>query len=311
MLGDIMSLIIAYVGKKGCVMASDKRKIGYFGDKENLKKLEDELYSGKITADEDFLKRAKELGISIKITDDASKLKIIGNTIRGEVSTKGTFETRRRRIYGTTSGYQIIELLGSDTQSRKAGKNGVIIFGNDYAKRMAETFIKREWKSSQSLRYIGEIFQGIIEDVASKTPTVGKNVDVLIQNPEFNEREAQKHLDITIDHDIKVLTKFRQELTEQIVQQQIEIDMVNKIMNEGTVGKVVNIDDNMLYVQLDKKVQAVDENWKQLAGPGQNVLMFTESDNVKIGDKVVIENEDLCLKKDKSSLKCDVILCSL
>ena len=297
-----MSLIIAYVGKKGCVMASDKRKIGYFGDKENLKKLEDELYSGKITTDEDFLKRAKELGISIKITDDASKLKIIGNTIRGEVSTKGTFETRRRRIYGTTSGYQIIELLGSDTQSRKAGKNGVIIFGNDYAKRMAETFIKREWKSSQSLRYIGEIFQGIIEDVAS---------NVMIQHPEFNEREAQKHLDITIDHDIKVLTKFRQELTEQIVQQQIEIDMVNKIMNEGTVGKVVNIDDNMLFVQLDKKVQAVDENWKQLAGPGQNVLMFTESDNVKIGDKVVIENEDLCLKKDKSSLKCDVILCSL
>ena len=311
MLGDIMSLIIAYVGKKGCVMASDKRKIGYFGDKENLKKLEDELYSGKITADEDILKRAKELGISIKITDDASKLKIIGNTIRGEVSTKGTFETRRRRIYGTTYGYQIVELLGSDTQSRKAGKNGVIIFGNDYAKRMAETIIKREWKYSQSLRYIGEIFQGIIEDVASKTPTVGKNVDVMIQHPEFNEREAQKHLDITIDHDIKVLTKFRQELTEQIVQQQIEIDMVNKIMNEGTVGKVVNIDDNMLFVQLDKKVQAVDENWKQLAGPGQNVLMFTESDNVKIGDKVVIENEDLCLKKDKSSLKCDVILCSL
>ena len=31
-----MSLIIAYVGKKGCVMASDKRKIGYFGDKDNL-----------------------------------------------------------------------------------------------------------------------------------------------------------------------------------------------------------------------------------------------------------------------------------
>ena len=31
-----MSLIIAYVGKKGCVMASDKRKIAYFGNKENL-----------------------------------------------------------------------------------------------------------------------------------------------------------------------------------------------------------------------------------------------------------------------------------
>lgn len=306
-----MSLIIAYVGKKGCVMASDKRKIGYFGDKQNLKELEKDLYSGKIDNDDDFLKRADDLGISIKITDDANKLKIIGNSIRGEVSTKGTFETRRRRIYGTTNGYQIIELLGSDTESRKAGKSGVIVFGNEYAKRAAETLIRRNWKSSQSLRYMGEIFEDIIHEVSLKTPTVGKNVDILMQQPKFDESEAQKHLNITIDHDIKVLTKFRQELTEKLVQQSIEIERANKIINKGEVGKVVNIDGNMLFVQLNNKTQALDENWKQLAGPGQNVLMFTDSDNVKIGDKVVIENEDLCLKKDKSSLKCDIILCSL
>ncbi len=306
-----MSLIIAYVGKKGCVMASDKRKIGYFGDKENLAVLEKELYEGKIDNDDDFLKRAAELGISIKITDDANKIKIIGNTIRGEVSTKGTFETRRRRIYGTTNGYQIVELLGSNTESRKAGESGVIIFGNEYAKRMAETLIKREWKSSQSLRYMGEIFEGILNEVSSKTPTVGEKVDVLMQQPKFDKLEAQKHLNITIDHDIKVLTKFRQELTEKLVQQNIEIEMANKIIDKGEVGRVVQIDGEMLFVQLNDKTQAVDANWKQLAGPGQNVLMFTESDNVKIGDKVVIENEDLCLKKDKSSLKCDIILCSL
>lgn len=306
-----MSLIIAYVGKKGCVMASDKRKIGYFGDKENLNKLEKELYDGTITNDDDFSARARELGISIKITDDASKIKVIGNTIRGEVSTKGTFETRRRRIYGTTNGYQIIELLGSDTESRKAGKNGLILFGNEYAKKMAETLIKRKWKSSLSLRYMGEIFQEIVAEVASKTPTVGNKIDVLMQQPKYNESEAQRHLNLTIDHDIKVLIKFRQDLTEQLVQQNIAIDMANKIINEGDVGRVVSIDGNMLYVQLNEKTQAVDGNWKQLAAPGQNVLMFTDSDNVKIGDKVVIENEDLCLKKDKSSLKCDIILCSL
>ena len=306
-----MSLIIAYVGKKGCVMASDKRKIGYFGDKQNLAKLEDELYSGKINNDDDFLKRAGELGISIKITDDANKLKVIGNTIRGEVSTKGTFETRRRRIYGTTNGYQIVELLGSDTESRKAGESGVIIFGNEYAKAMAETLVKREWKASLSLRYMGDIFQNILKEVAAKTPTVGENVDVLMQQPKFDKTEAQKHLNITIDHDIKVLTKFRQELTEKLVQQNLEIEMANKIIDKGEVGKVVNIDGNMVYVQLNSKTQAVDGNWKQRAGPGQNVLMFTESDNVAIGDKVIIENEDLCLKKDKSSLKCDIILCSL
>ena len=306
-----MSLIIAYIGKKGCVMADDKRKIGYFGDKEKLETLEEELYSGAIENDDTFLKRAEELGISIKITDDASKLKVVGNSIRGEVSTKGTFETKRRRIYGTTNGYQIVELLGSETKSRKAGKKGIILFGNQYAKHLAESLISKKWKSSQSLRYMGELFEGILAEVASKTPTVGDKFDVLIQQPNFTLTEAQNHLDRTIDNDIKVLTKFRQELTEQLVQQSIAIDMANKIITKGDIGRVVDIDGNMLYVQLNDKTQAMDGNWKQLAAPGQNVLMFTESDNVKIGDKVVIENEDLCLKKDKSSLKCDIILCSL
>ena len=306
-----MSLIIAFIGKKGCVMASDKRKIGYFGDKENLKVLEDELYKGMISNDDDFLARARELGVSIKITDDASKLKVVGNCVRGEVSSKGTFETRRKRIYGTANGYQVVELLGSETQSRKAGDNGLIIFGNQYAKLKAETLIKRKWKHSQSMRYMGETFQSIIEEIASQTPTVGKNVDVMIQQPKFDKAKAQQHLNLTIDHDIKVLTKFRQELTEKLVQQNLEIEMASKIVSEGEIGKVVNIDGNMLFVQVNNKTQAVDGNWKQKAAPGQNVLMFTESDDVKIGDKVVIENEDLCLKKDKSPLKCDIILCSL
>ena len=306
-----MSLIIAYVGKKGCVMASDKRKIGYFGDKENLNKLEKELYDGSIDNDFDFLTRANDLGISIKITEDASKLKVIGNTVRGEVSTKGTFETRRRRIYGTTNGYQIVELVGSDTKSRDAGESGLIIFGNKFAKEKAEILIKRKWKASQSLRYMGDIFESIISEIAQKTPTVGDKIDVLTQHPDFDKTQAQKHLNITIDNDIKVLTKFRQGLTEQLVQQNIAIEMANKIIDEGEVGRVVSIDGNMLQVQLNDKTQAMDGNWKQLAAPGQNVLMLTESENVNIGDKVVIENEDLCLKKDKSSLKCDIILCSL
>ena len=306
-----MSLIIAYVGKKGCVMASDKRKIGYLGDKENLSTLEKELYDGTIDNDTDLLLRANKLGISIKITDEANKLKVIGNTVRGEVSTKGTFETKRRRIYGTTNGYQIVELLGSETESRKAGKSGIIVFGNDFAKQKAEVLIERKWKAQQSLRYMGDIFEGIISEIASKTPTVGSKIDVLMQHPNFSESEAQKHLDITIDNDIKVLTKFRQDLTEKLIQQKAEIDLANKIIDKGEVGRVIKVDDNMLQVKLTNKIQAFDRNWKQCAGPGGDVLMFTETDDVKIGDKVVIENENLCLKKDKSPLRCDVILCSL
>ncbi|WP_298521858.1 DUF2121 domain-containing protein [uncultured Methanobrevibacter sp.] len=306
-----MSLIIAYMGKKGCVMTGDKRRIGYFGDKENLQTLENELYGGKITNDEEFANRAEELGISIKITDDASKLKIVGNCVRGEVSTKGTFETKRRRIYGTTNGYQLVELLGSETKSRKAGEKGIIIFGNNYAKKLAQNLIQKKWKASQSLKYMGEVFEDVLSEVASQTPTVGKKFDTLIQQPTYSAPTAQQHLNMTIDHDIKVLIKFRQDLTEKLVQQNIEIEMAEKIIDNGDIGRVVSIDGNMLFVQLNDKTQAMDGNWQQKAAPGQNVLMFTESDNVKIGDKVVIKNEDLCLKKDKSPLKCDIILCSL
>ena len=176
---------------------------------------------------------------------------------------------------------------------------------------MAETLVSRRFKPSSSLKSKGEVFEGVIKEVASKTPTVGVNCDVLRQDPLFSTSQSQKHLNITIDNDIKVLVKFRQTLTEQLVQQSIEIEMANKIVDKGDIGRVVSVDGNILYVQLNDKTQAMDENWKQLAAPGQNVIMFTESSDVKVGDTVTIENEDLCLKKNKSSLKCDVILCSL
>ena len=54
---------------------------------------------------------------------------------------------------------------------------------------------------------MGDIFENIVSEVSSKTPTVGKNVDVLMQQPKFDESDAQKHLNLTIDHDIKVLIK--------------------------------------------------------------------------------------------------------
>lgn len=304
-----MSLIIAYVGKKGCVMASDKRRIAYFGN--NRQELEDELYNGSITSDEELYIRSNELDVPIKITDDADKLRIVGNTIRGEVSTKGTHETKRKRIYGTTNGYQIVELIGSETKSRQAGEKGIILFGNDFAKKQAETLIQKRWKASHSLRLMGDIFEEILTTIAQKTPSIGKEFDVLIQQPNFNPSEAQKHLNITIDADIKVLTKYRQQLTEELVQKSIEIELANKIISEGSVGKVESIDENMIEVKLNNKTQAFNFNWKPLAGPNDNVIMFKDTDDINIGDEVVIKDEVLCLKKNSSPLSCNIILCSL
>ena len=68
-----MSLIITYIGSKGCVIAGDKRRIGFYGPKEAREKLEEELYSGKIKTKEELLKKADEHGITLKISDDADK----------------------------------------------------------------------------------------------------------------------------------------------------------------------------------------------------------------------------------------------
>ena len=304
-----MSLIIAYVGKKGCVMASDKRRIAYFGN--NRQALEDELYDGSITTDEELIKRSNELDVPIKITDDADKLRIVGNAIRGEVSTKGSHETKRKRIYGTTNGYQIVELIGSETKSRQAGEKGIILFGNDYAKKQAENLIQKRWKASHSLRLMGDIFEEILSTIAQKTPSIGKEFDVLIQQPNFNPSEAQKHLNITIDADIKVLTKYRNQLAEEMIQKTQEIQLANKIISEGAVGKVESIDGKMIEVKLNNKTQAFNFNWKPLAGPNDNVIMFHDTDDIKIGDEVVIKDEVLCLKRNSSPLTCDIILCSL
>ena len=277
----------------------DKRRIAYFGN--NRQALEDELYNGNITTDEELYQKSKELDVPIKITDDADKLRVVGNTVRGEVSTKGTHETKRKRIYGTTNGYQIVELIGSEVKSRQAGEKGIILFGNDFAKKQAENLIKRRWKASHSLRLMGDIFEEILSDIAQKTPSIGKEFDVLIQQPKFDKSEAQKHLNITIDADIKVLTKYRQQLTEEMIQKTREIELANKIIDEGPIGEVESIDGKMVEVKLNSKTQAFNFNWKPLAGPNDNVIMFCDTDDIKIGDKVIIKDEVLCLKKKQFS----------
>lgn len=306
-----MSLIIAYIGKKGCVMASDKRRIAYFGNKDNRELLENELYTGKITSDEELYKRANELKVSLKITDDASKLKTIENVIMGEVSTKGSFETKRKRIYGTTMGYQIVQLIGSEIISKEKNDKAIVLFGNKRSKALAEKLINQKWKPSISLKFMGDVFEEILKEVSNQTPSVGKDFDVLIKNPKFDSVSAQKYLDEVIDRDVKLLYKFRKKLQEDLLEQKKTIQLASKIISEGKIGQVTKIDDKILEVKLNSDVQAFNSNWKQIAKPNDQVIMISETEDVKLGNEVVIENEKLCLEKNKVNLKCDIILCSV
>ena len=319
-----MSVIIAYIGKNGCVMASDKRRIAYFGDKDEREKLEEDLYTGKIRNDEELYNEAKKRQITLKISDDVNKIKKIENALMGEVSTKTTMEIRRKRIYGTTNGYQIVELLGSETQNKERGSSGIIIFGNKIAKSMANSLIKERWKSSLSLKYIGDIFEEVIKEIASKTPSVGKNVDVLYSKDNtLNKTSAQEYLDKTEERDNKLLEKYRQKLTEDLIKQQKSVELAGKIVTKGDVGFVESNEGKILKVKLAKDVQAFDMDWKVLAKPGEEIIMFLDKDNngneikdtevsnyVQKFDKVVIKDENLCLEKNNIKLNCNIILCN-
>ena len=306
-----MSLIIAYIGKKGCVIAAGKRRIPFFGEKENRELLEADMYSGDITTDEELYKRAEELDVVLKISDDASKVRTVEDVALGEVTTRGSMETKRKRIYGTTNAYQIVELSGSNVTNITKGSSSIIVFGNKIAKSLANDLIQKRWKPSFSLKYMGDIFGGIIKDIASKSPSLGKEYDVIIkQDSSLTKITGQNHLDKIVEMDVDLLSKYRTRLTEDLIKINETIQLSSTIIDEGFIGYVDKIDGNMLEVQLDEAVGAFDMNWKTLASPGDNVIVFIEdSSDVEIGDEVVIEDEHLCLKKNKQTLNCDIILC--
>ncbi|MGL4669599.1 MAG: DUF2121 domain-containing protein [Methanobacteriaceae archaeon] len=306
-----MSLIIAYISEKGCVMAGDKRKIAFFGDTDKREKLEVEIYSGIIKTQEELEKKAKDMDITLKITEDASKVRSIADILVGEVSTKTPFESRRKRVYATTNGYEIVELKGSEIINRESGNKAIIIFGNKLTKGLANDIIASKFKSSLSLKYIGEIFEYVIGEIAKQTPSLGSECDIIIKSPKLDNAQAKEFLDETIKVDIKVLQKFRETLGQEILEKSEEIKLAEKIINKGEIGKINSIEGKILKVILNSGVQAFDSKWKQVAKSGEIVLMVLE-DNKKVneGDLVVIENEILCIKSNNANLSCNIILCN-
>ena len=121
-----------------------------------------------------MLRRAAELDITLKIIDDAEKVREIGEVVVGEVRFKTTFETKRKRIYATTGSYSIIELLGSTIKTMKTGETSIIVFGNKITKEITNEALKKYLTNKISLKGISEIFKSIIKEVSSTTPTVSK-----------------------------------------------------------------------------------------------------------------------------------------
>ena len=301
---------MTYIGRKGCVIAGDKRRIGFYGPEQAREKLEEELYSGNIKTREELIKRAVQHGITLNISDDAEKIREIGDVVVGEVRSKTTYETKRKRIYATTGVFNIIELLGSDIKTIKSGESSIIVFGNKYTQQMAEKSIKKYWKSKINLLTIGKIFESVMEEVANETPSVSPEYDVIIKYPIIDTKEAKELLRSTILQDVKELEKWRNELQENMIKTSQNIQMATKIIIQGNIGTVTYVKDNEIGIRLDEGVEALDIDWNILAKPSETIKMNVKTQsNVSIGDLVVIENEDLCIKRNKESVICEFILC--
>ena len=301
---------MTYIGRKGCVIAGDKRRIGFYGPEQAREKLEEELYSGKIKTREKLVKRAVEHGITLNISNDAEKVREIGDVVVGEVRSKTTYETKRKRIYATTGVFNIIELLGSDIKTIKSGESSIIVFGNKYTQQMAEKSIKEYWKSKINLITIGKIFESVMEEVANETPSVSPKYDVIIKYPIIDTKEAKELLRSTILQDVKELEKWRNELQENMIKTSQNIQMATKIIIQGNIGTVTYVKDNEIGIRLEEGVEALDTDWNILAKPSETIKMNVKNQsNVSKGDLVVIENEDLCIKRNKESVICEFILC--
>jgi hypothetical protein len=305
-----MSLIITYIGSKGCVIAGDKRRIGFFGPEANREKLEEELYSGKIQTQEELLKKAMNLEITLKISDDADKIREIGDVVVGEVRSKTTVETKRKRIYATTAAYNMVELVGSEIKTIKSGGSSIVVFGNKYTQELAEKSIKKYWKSNITLIEIGKIFEYVMKEVSIKTPSVSPAHDVIIKYPSIKAKEAKELLRTTIIQDVKELEKWRNELQENLIKTSQNIQMATKIIIQGNIGIVENVNGNEIEIILDEGVEALDIEWKSMVKPFETIIMTVQNgSNISRGDLAVIEDENLCIKRTKEPLNCDFILC--
>lgn len=301
---------MTYVGSKGCVMAGDKRSIGFLGDRDQRELLEEDLYSGKLKSTEDLLQRAGELDISIKITDGSQKVRNIGDVLVGEVKIRATHETKRKRIYGTTNGLYQVKLTGSHINDMKSGKNSIVLYGNKITKEIASKQLKKHWKSKISLKEVGNIFKKVMADVAKQTPSISSDYDVLIVHPQIDAKTSLELLRNTIINDVNELEKWRKTLREDMLEKSKDIQMATRIITEGEIGKVKKIQDENVEVILSENVEALNTNWEVLAKPGDTIIMKLEQPTIlSMGDLVVIEDENLCVQKNKAILSCDIILC--
>ncbi len=184
-----MSLVIAFIGKNGAVMAGDMREITFEGDKIQREKLEKELYSGAIVTDDELTKTAEECGVKITVSDCKNKISERNSILIGEVSSVEGGISKKRRLYASAGNYAISEIINNEiTLTSHAKGSKFIVFGNDFTKQVANKCFKDNWTKKSTFQDAVRILMLCMETASKATASVSKqffliqtasNVDVL------------------------------------------------------------------------------------------------------------------------------------
>ncbi len=175
-----MTLVIAFIGESGAVMAGDMREITFLGDRASIETLEKELYSGSIATDEALLRRAGELGVRLDIRDDKVKVTEREGVLVGAVASLEGGVLRKRRVYASGGAYAIVDTGdGSPVPRGKGGPGNFVVLGNEKTKAIAHRVITERWKHG-SLRDAAEIITRSMEQAYAETPSVSRQF-ILIQ----------------------------------------------------------------------------------------------------------------------------------
>ncbi|MDV2482414.1 DUF2121 domain-containing protein [Methanoculleus sp. Wushi-C6] len=169
-----MTLVIAFIGNKGAVMAGDMREIAFQGDDARIEELERELYSGSITTDDDLQRRAEEIGVTIRVRDDKVKVTQQNGVLIGEVTESEGLKIAKKRLYATRGSYAIAEVVDSRQRVMQKGMSGnFVVLGNEVTKRVANEFIQGAWEGG-TLQDAIRIIMFIMQAAAGMTASVSR-----------------------------------------------------------------------------------------------------------------------------------------
>lgn len=184
-----MSLVIAFTGSNGAIMAGDMREIRLGGEDAAVALLEQELYSGILRNDEQLRHRAEELGVMILIRNDKEKVRDRGGILTGEVTESEAGMLRIRRLYVSAGHYAIADIEGSRFVMRGRGDTSTfVVLGNELTRKIAYDAIQCYWKNGTPEDAVTVIVKAM-QEAAARTASVSRSY-LLLQTKSIARLDA-------------------------------------------------------------------------------------------------------------------------